>query len=241
MTAVPTDPEYAAIVPPRPERSSSAVALEGRGEGVCVNSDETLSSVLSGRASKVQLGEKGEDPFESPKRGNFFGEFDLWLPRCVLPPAEELEPVEAFVEAAVRKQEGLPETGAPDKNYSALCDIMRSKRDLSKLRKVLIALRTSGRGSTLHLITSSRRHARLLHYVLRLNPFELPSTANRAATASGETVPGVSLVANYDLADSQLHFLSAVVSANAIFVIPTLTFAWSLLTSRQDDSVPAER
>jgi hypothetical protein len=166
-----------------------------------------------------------------------FSERCFVLPRCAVPLAADMQPVEAFVEAAVLEQDALAETAAPVKNYKVILDCIRQKRDIDMIRKLLIALRTSGHGSTMHRLTSSnKKHARLIHPVLRLNPFELPAKcASTTTTISTPNSSPPSLGPDYDLADAQLHFLAAVVSSNAVFLVPTLTFAWKLLTSQREN------
>jgi hypothetical protein len=191
------------------------------------------------KAECVDLDESNDSENEIPIS---FNERSFVLPRCAVPPSEELQPVEAFVEAAVLEQDALAETASPVKNYKVILDCIRQKRDIDMLRKLLIALRTSGHGSTMHRLTSTKKHARLIHPVLRLNPFEIPVMTGSGASSSQGTPPSSPPVLgpDYDLADAQLHFLAAVVSSNAVFLVPTLTSTWKLLTS-QREKVSRER
>jgi hypothetical protein len=187
--------------------------------------------------AEVDLEASNDSSSENDSAMISFNERSFVLPRCAVPCSEELQPVEDFVEAAILEQDGLAETASPVKNYKVILDCIRLKRDTDMLWKLLIALRTSGHGSTMHRLTSSnKKHARLIHPVLRLNPFELPAKcASTTTTISTPNSSPPSLGPDYDLADAQLHFLAAVVSSNAVFLVPTLTFAWKLLTSQREN------
>jgi hypothetical protein len=242
MTAVHTSQEYESIASQR--RSNSAIIDAPSGTGIPNPIASSSSFSVMPKAVDVYKDENEGDACEN-SQDERYSRIDLFLPRCALPPAEELESIEAIVESAVRGQDGLAEAAAPLKSYKALIGAIQTKKDLGVLRKILIAFRTSGRGSTLNLLTRSKKHARIIHSVLRLNPFELPA-ASAAVMGSNNNSPAgaphlLKTMPDYELADAQLHFLSAVVSANAIFLIPTLTFAWKLLTSPPHENVPAER
>jgi RNA polymerase I-specific transcription initiation factor RRN3 len=200
------------------EVTEACVAVPNAKAGASPNDDDASSQVLVPEASRLD----DYDPL-------------FVLPKCVMPLQSELAPVETFVENAIREQDQLSDTTLI-KTYKGILEAFRLKNDPDMLRKVLLALRTAGRGSTLHLLTSSssssRKHARLIHQILRLNPFELLVPSLNSTSSSQ--------VADYDLADAQLHLLLAVVSSNTVFLVPTLTFAWKLLTS-QYESVPIER
>jgi hypothetical protein len=240
MTAVHASQEYASVA--CQGGSTSAVDVVPSGKGIPTACEILASSLLPRTIDIDKDGIECDACDNTQERG--YGELDLSLPRCALPPAEELEEVEALVESAVREQDGLPEAAVPAKSYKALIGAIQTKKNLDVLRKILIAFRTSGRGSTLHLLTGSKKHARVIHSVLRLNPFELPASNSTANGTSGPTGAATQLLQtrpDYELANAQLHFLSAVVSANATFLVPTLTFAWKLLTSPPYENVPVER
>ena len=253
MTAVPTEAPCEAVL------SSSPSSLDPRSSAA--ESSPANTSNLDGEAPLV-LAAVTPDPTkvdpEATARTSVAGEPDCLaaikdsapmgngiddplfvLPKCPLPQPSELAAMERFVEAAIREQDAQPEHAAPLPSYKGLLDALRWKSDIDAVRNILVALRSAGRGATLHLLTgSSKKHARLIHQILRLNPFELPTPPISNPTGSLDA-PTLA-TSNYDVADAQLHLLLAVVSANTVFLIPTLTFAWKLLTTRYEE-VPVER
>ena len=161
---------------------------------------------------------------------------DEWtLPKCKLPPPDEFGPVLTFVQNAVKEQHGRKNDTVPVASYRGIIEAFRFKNDLAMLRHVLLALRVSG-GTLSLLTTSSTKHARLIHQVLRLNPFAL---AKPSKLKGGELSVDNSAV-DYDLADAQLHLLVAIVSSKSVFLTPTLTCLWKMLTLQQSDA-PFER
>ena len=133
---------------------------------------------------------------------------ELQLPRCTVP--DDLEPVLAFVSKAIEEQTGA--TGVTP-HYRGIIDNLRLQQDVPMLYRLLLALRMSG--STLRLLTStSSKHARLVHLVLKLDPFALDDQG---------------------LVDAHLHLLLAIVSSNTVFLVPTLTALWKLLTQKTGD------
>ena len=203
------------------------------GSGTKRDRSDTLGSHSETRTSIVR--EKLHASFE--KRASSVGEPcipvdpDLILPKCELPPRTELEPVETFVAAAVEEQHQQKDDTVPLKKYKGILETFRFKNDPIMLHRLLLALRTAGNGSTLRLLTrSSSRHAQLIHQILRLNPFDLPSSAEQATQPQME----------YELADAQLHLMLALVSSNSVFLVPTLTSLWKMLTHQVIDA-PVER
>jgi len=172
------------------------------------------------------------------------------LPKCYIPPDDEYLPVEKFVETGVRlRHYGLAD---PKGCYNAIFTILKNPhQDVGMAHKFLLALRMAGHGSTLNLLTStssssattssggshgtstSSIHARLIHQMIKMNPFELPSL--RQPTASGDNTTSASSFADYNVVDAQLHLILAVVSANSVYLIPALTSLWRMLIS----SVPS--
>jgi hypothetical protein len=157
------------------------------------------------------------------------------LTKCQLPPRKEFEPVETFVANAVSEQHQLNSDNVPIKSYKGIIDAIRFKNDPVMLQRLLLALRTAGNGSTLQfLASSSSKHARLIHNIVRLNPFDTPTPTTTVSADQGtQQSPSV----NYDLADAHLHLMMALVSANSVFLVPTMTSLWKILTSQQDASV----
>ena len=160
----------------------------------------------------------------------------LSIPKCELPPSAMFEPVENVVAAAVEAQHLHTGGGPPLVDaYRGLMDTLRSKQDLEMMRFILLALRTSGQGRTLTYLTqSATKHAPLIHLVVRLNPFELSTTTTTTDNQDEIKV-------DYAMADAQLHLLMAIVSANSVFLVPTLNSLWKLLASNKTQQVPVER
>jgi len=147
------------------------------------------------------------------------------LPKCELPPRNELEPVEIFVASAVREQNEQPDTALPLKNYRGILEALRFKKDVPMLRKVMIALRTSK--NTLNLLVASQKHARLIHQIVRFVPF---------SAADNDSEVSASLEESYSLADAQFHLIVALVSANSVYLVPALTALWKMLTFQITDA-----
>jgi RNA polymerase I-specific transcription initiation factor RRN3 len=156
------------------------------------------------------------------------------LQKCQLPPRKEFEPVETFVANAVKEQHEQKDDNSLMKSYKGIIDAIRFKNDPVMLQRLLLALRTAGNGSTLHLLASSAsKHSRLIHNIVRLNPFELPTTDVGPDQGTEQSV-------DYALADAQLHLMLALVSANSVFLVPTMTSLWKILTF-QITGAPVER
>lgn len=173
---------------------------------------------------------------------------DATLPKCELPPREDYEPVESLVAAAVESQQTMVGQQSGGKGgghrvseaYGGLIDTLRSKNDLEMVKLVLLALRTSGQGKTLMYLTqSSKAHLQLVHLVVRLNPFELTTTAASAGDDNNNNDKNSGCV-DYGIVDAQLHLLIAIVSANSVFLVPTLTSFWRFLTAKIEQA-PVER
>lgn len=166
------------------------------------------------------------------------------LPKCVLPPRKRFAPVEQFVANAVQSKllltaaEGAINTNDSDhKAYQAVMDAIRRKRDLAMLEQIFLALRTAGNGSTLHQLSGNpTKHAQLLHFLLRFDPFG----AKRVDKHGGKVIPAAGSAAaakdkgdptsQFALADAYFHLILALVSANSVFLVPTMTSLWKLLT-----------
>lgn len=146
----------------------------------------------------------------------------LTLPKCQLPPRDELEPVEIFVGEAVRQRNAENKDPKADTSYRAVMECIRKREDPNMLRLVLLALRTGG--PTLHLLTStSKRHEELLHCLLRLDPFHV-------RRSKAEEKDYRTLFDNYTIADAYLPLILAMLSSNSVFLTPVLTSLWRRLT-----------
>jgi hypothetical protein len=157
------------------------------------------------------------------------------LPKCELPPRDKFEPVETFVSTAVREQHELNMTNDSStvvpilkKNYLAILEALRFKSDVPLLTTILLAMRTSR--NTVHLLTASNKHARLIHQIVRFNPFELP--VNRERRDSTEAI-GVAI--DFGLVDAHLSLIVALVSANSVFLVPATTALWKLLIANNNN------
>jgi hypothetical protein len=155
------------------------------------------------------------------------------LSKCQLPSRKEFEPVEIFVANAVREQHEHNSDNMPIKSYKGILDAIRFKNDPVMLQRILLALRTAGNGSTLQFLASSAsKHARLVHNIVRFNPFTLPPTTTVGADQGTQQSWSV----NYDLADAYLHLMMALVSANSVLLVATMTSLWKCLTSQVEDA-----
>jgi len=151
------------------------------------------------------------------------------LPKCEVPPQKDMEVVSLFVSKAVREQhQNSGELSVPIEGYRAIGDAIRLQKDLSLLRKVLIALRTS---ALQYLTADTQKHARLIHLIVRFVPFP-NSTMKTMLNAD----PLDETVDDFDLADAHLNLLTALVSANSLYVIPAMTALWKMLTFRITNS-----
>lgn len=155
------------------------------------------------------------------------------LPRCEMPLRKDYEPVESFVATAVQEQHQQKDDSIPVASYKGILDAIRFKNDPVMLQRLLLALRTAGNGSTLHLLTTTtNKHARMMHSLVRLNVFELPKSVGEKP---GE---GTERKVDYAVADAHLHLLMALVSANSVFLVPAITALWKMLTFRVTDAPP---
>ena len=151
----------------------------------------------------------------------------------------ENEAIEEFVEKAISSQHenGGPsdscEVGKAEANiaaealkaYRAIADSLRRPEDPAMLRKLFVALRTAGKGSSLYRIACfADRHAQLMHLVCKFNAFDLPRTLEGA---SDETkLP----YHDHSLADAYMHLVVAIISANSVHVVPFMSAIWRTLT-----------
>lgn len=209
---------------PNPEVTTDAVNVPASSSDI--GSSRQVVSFISSAASLA-----GASPLKTSCLDATLVDPRFLLPRCDLPPRNELEPVEIFVAKAVKEQHQLQETQI-QVNYRAILEAFRFKNDLLMLRKLLIALRTSG--STLNLLTSdSNKHARLIHQILRLLPFAADTVVN-AADVRRPLSPNCDAA----LADAQFHLIQALVSANSVFLVPAMTALWKMLAVQICDSHP---
>ncbi len=165
--------------------------------------------------------------------------------RPMLPPKDEYAPVEKFVYNAIcyrsvtdRAQMEPSTQKAAGLGYKAILDLLRKRDDPIMLRKVLLALRTSGEGMAMgKIISDSKRHSNLLHLIFKSDPFSLSDEAN---TKSNVATDAAVTSHDYSLADAYLNLIVALVSANSVFLTPALNMLWRLMTDT-DAITPEDR
>jgi hypothetical protein len=161
------------------------------------------------------------------------------FPPCVSPSPTELAPIETFVEKAISSQhsdgtagEGFSEPTSSDghKGYRAIADALRRPEDPVMLHRILIALRTAGKGSSLYKVACfSQNHAQLTHLIFKFNPFDIPYTLQ--AASEEVTRP----YRDYSLADAYMHLVVAMISANSVHVVPAMTAIWKRLNMSRSE------
>lgn len=148
---------------------------------------------------------------------NLAGEYDFEIPKCRIPPAEKLDPVLSYVATAVTEQHAKKDDTLPIPTYKGILDALRVKRDLEMIHMVFLALRTSG--TTLSLLTkTTNKHSRLLHSIFKFDPFDVGHNHENSL----------------DLVDAYLYLLIALVSANNVFLVNTITSLWKILTQSSE-------
>jgi hypothetical protein len=147
------------------------------------------------------------------------------LPKCE--PPTNVEPVEIFVAAAV--QEHNSNETQFSIRYNSIVEAFRFKKDRDMMRKLLIALRTSA--LSMLACSGNQKHAKLIHLIVRLNPFPVVTEKEQIETAATTTCRE-----DYHLADAHLHLITALVSANSLFLVPAMTALWKLLTQQMHEA-----
>lgn len=159
--------------------------------------------------------------------------FPYELPKCAMPPPSEFASIETFVANAIQSQES-PAPGAlvdpaHGEGYKGLIMALKRPNDPPMLRKVLIALRTAGRGRVLNQLLLGGNHAELIHLIIRFASTQKPSSFGE--TASGDGAELLSVYDDNSLCDAHFHLLLAMVSAKSTNVVPVLSAVWKLLTA----------
>ena len=175
--------------------------------------------------------QQSRSDFGSTKEGKIVYE----LPKVILPPLSELEPIETFVCNAIQSQHEENADPTFAQGYRAIADSLRRPDDPAMLVNVLIALRTAGNGSALyHMATTShQKHSLLTHLIFKFNSFDPPRAFQGASPMF------VQPFTDYSMADAHLHLLLAFVSAKSVHVVPAMTAIWKLLAvSRQEAPEP---
>jgi RNA polymerase I-specific transcription initiation factor RRN3 len=149
------------------------------------------------------------------------------LPKPILPISLDYEPIEKFVSESVKSissRELSPNSEAFKSSisgYKSILEAFRKKDDPILIKNILLALRTGGNGSTLNdIISETKRHSNLLHHIFRLDSIEMN-------TNEGQTPFGTyTKTTDFGLMDAHLNLLVALVSANSVFLTPTLNTMW---------------
>lgn len=156
------------------------------------------------------------------------------LPRCPIPSRDDVyAPIEDFAAKAIKSR--TDPSCDPDgaKNYKLLMESIRRKEDAGLLRMIFIAIRASANGTTLTLLTGyPTKHAQLLHFLLKFDPF-----AGKFKLGTNPKCP----FSNYEIADSYMQLVLALVSANTVFLIPAMTHMWKLLVTFEKQDFPEAR
>lgn len=205
-------------------KDTMAVPTSLESHGISVDISLTQGQEGSSHSETEEVldgdGEREENEGNIIRSGLGDGVSSLVLPKCKMPPMEELKPVQAFVANAVCSSEGSKSL----QSYRAILDCLRKREDPPMLLKILLALRTAG--STLHHLTGvSKRHAHLVHLIFRLDPFDPPVNNTTKSTSPDHMTP----YQNCSLADAHLHLLVAMVSANSVFLTPAMNAIWRLI------------
>ena len=154
------------------------------------------------------------------------------LPKCILPPLSELEPIETFVYNAVRAMHEENPEPAHVQGYRAIIDTLRRPNDASMIRNVLISLRTAGNGAVLTLIASdATKHAQLIHVIFRFNSVRPPraNTKEEDAEEKAREEEKVKVYKEMHVMDAHLHLMLALVSAKPTHANSIMKNVWKML------------
>ena len=167
------------------------------------------------------------------------------LPLPILPPREEFEKVEKFVYDAIsfrtytlqdRSQMNPAALKTAGLGYKAILDLLRKADDRAMLVKVLLALRSSGGGTTMgKIIRENKKHSTMLHLIFKLEPFPSKIPVPKEGDKSKNHVP-----LDCSLADAYLNLIVALVSANSVFLTPALNMLWRCI-ALTDAVTPEDR
>ena len=134
----------------------------------------------------------------------------LTLPKCEVPEKEIMGPIEQFLVNAMKDVDGT--------NYNAVLQNVRRPDDAAMTYRMLIALRTTQ--GVLHQLVTGDSHVRLLHLILRFDPFFIPKRLKGNAEYG-------QLVNSLKLTTAWLHLLVNLVSANSVYVPSVMKAIWN--------------
>mmetsp|Transcript_1792 Transcript_1792/g.3239 ORF Transcript_1792/g.3239 Transcript_1792/m.3239 type:complete len:364 (-) Transcript_1792:1468-2559(-) len=165
------------------------------------------------------------------------------IPKAILPSKEDFDAVETFVFDAINmRTDADTRQMDPEKQksaalgYRAVLDLLRKQDDVELLKKILLAIRTSGGGATLGLIIrNSKKHNMLIHMIFQMDPFRFDQ---RQKEYSGKAETDNIFQVDLDLADAYLNLILALVSANSVFLTPALNMLWRCI--QNTDAITTE-
>lgn len=165
------------------------------------------------------------------------------IPKPILPSKEDFDAVETFVFDAINmRTDADTRQMDPEKQksaalgYRAILDLLRKQDDVELLKKILLAIRTSGGGATLGLIIrNSKKHNMLIHMIFQMDPFRFDQ---RQKDYSGKAETDNIFQVDLDLADAYLNLILALVSANSVFLTPALNMLWRCI--QNTDTITTE-
>jgi hypothetical protein len=160
--------------------------------------------------------------FASPNMKNK----DYRLPKCVMPPPSELQPIETFVMNAIQSKHNAAPDPSHAQGYRAIIDALKRPVDPPMLRMVLVSLRTAGNGTVLNLLTKHASiHAQLVHWLFRFN-----ATLRPKIPQDEKSEQLCAVFYDGSLLDAHLHLVLAMVSARTVNLVPALTAVWKMLS-----------
>jgi len=106
--------------------------------------------------------------------------------------------------------------------YRAILDSLKRPVDPPMLYKVLLALR----GTILHQIVSTTRHAELIHLIFRLDS----TKPSKHLVEEQDDSKLLQVYKDGSILLAHLHLIRALVSAQSVHLVPALNAVWKLLT-----------
>jgi hypothetical protein len=148
------------------------------------------------------------------------------LPRPSIPPTEEFNKVECEVSDAIAYRHDpasvLGKATESKNGYRGIIKLLQDIDNVPKLTTIILALRTCGNGNTLGKIASSSlKHSQLIHFLLRLDPFNPHSLSPTSNEMDSDF--------HLNLADAYLNLLVALVSSNSVLLTPVMNALWRLI------------
>lgn len=170
---------------------------------------------------------------------------------------EQMLPVEQFVEKAILSQHPPQDSNSspsPElleqkrRAYESIIDLLRNRRynntttnngkdDSRLIHRILLAMRSAGNGSSLgHIASTSNKHARLLHFIFKFNPFLMTPTKQQQQQKQNSNDDDDNCWSDYSIAIAHLNLIVALVSANSVLVHPAISALWKMLVSSTEET-----